>query len=487
MQALGKTKNLWWGLLLLSVLARFYHLGSPLIDHSSWRQADTASISRNFYRGGFNLFYPQIDWRGRTPGYVESEFPLFAFLVAIAYKVFGLRESLGRLLSIVFSIAATGMLYLVAKRLFSKETAFYSTVVFSVFPSSIYFGRAFMPDFMTIFVSLTAIYFLVLWFQSDRGAYLWLSGLLFSLAFLLKISFAHLLFIAAGAFWLKYRFWFLAKASWWLFLVTTILPSLFWYYHAHQLYLGTGLTFGIWNIGSDKWGNLEIWTDPAFYNKFIFTRLAQQNLTWPGFLLFLGGLIQPFKDKRPRLCYFWLLSLILYGLVVAKGNWVHDYYQLPFLALAALTIGSLASSLFSSSGVTWKKTAVVVLLFCLPLFSFFRLRQIFRVPEWKQDYLELSKQIKENVPTQALLISIQESNDPTLLYLSDRKGWVKSAEQLPEEDWRRLADGDLLYLTGLKRDSPGSSAKDALRDFSSKVDTIFNNAKFFIGKTGRDG
>jgi hypothetical protein len=59
--------------LLFGFCARAATYKAPLLDHHGWRQADTASIARNFYREGMNVLYPQIDQRGgRQVGYVET-------------------------------------------------------------------------------------------------------------------------------------------------------------------------------------------------------------------------------------------------------------------------------------------------------------------------------------------------------------------------------------------------------------------------------
>ena len=60
--------------MLFGLLCRLYNLTAPFLDYHSWRQTDTAAIARNFYYNGFNILYPQIDWGGAGPGYVESEF-----------------------------------------------------------------------------------------------------------------------------------------------------------------------------------------------------------------------------------------------------------------------------------------------------------------------------------------------------------------------------------------------------------------------------
>src|SRR4051794_592913 len=47
-----------------------------------WRQSDTATIARNFATNGMHLFFPQINWGGAGPGYVEAEFQLMPWLTA---------------------------------------------------------------------------------------------------------------------------------------------------------------------------------------------------------------------------------------------------------------------------------------------------------------------------------------------------------------------------------------------------------------------
>ncbi len=84
---------------------------SPLLDYHSWRQADTAAIARNYATNGYRLLYPQVDWGGLTPGYIESEFPLYSYTLALLYGVFGVHAWLGRLLSALAGAAAVAALY----------------------------------------------------------------------------------------------------------------------------------------------------------------------------------------------------------------------------------------------------------------------------------------------------------------------------------------------------------------------------------------
>ena len=63
-----------WVLVLFGVSCRMINLSAPPIGMHSWRQTDTAAIARNL---------PQVDWGGSGPGYVESEFPIYTYSVAL--------------------------------------------------------------------------------------------------------------------------------------------------------------------------------------------------------------------------------------------------------------------------------------------------------------------------------------------------------------------------------------------------------------------
>jgi hypothetical protein len=84
-------------MVLLAVVVRLIEVEQPFIDRWSWRQSDTAAIARNYLENGFHFNRPQIDWAGDAPGYVGTEFPILPFAVALAYKVTGVQEWVGRI------------------------------------------------------------------------------------------------------------------------------------------------------------------------------------------------------------------------------------------------------------------------------------------------------------------------------------------------------------------------------------------------------
>ena len=48
-------------ILIVAFTFRLYKINIPLADLHSWRQADTAAVSRNFVKNGIDLFHPIYD------------------------------------------------------------------------------------------------------------------------------------------------------------------------------------------------------------------------------------------------------------------------------------------------------------------------------------------------------------------------------------------------------------------------------------------
>lgn len=145
--------------LLLAFALRLKGIHNPILDHPGWRQGDTASIARNFATLQLNPLYPQTNYNGAPPNYVELELQIVPFLAAIAYKLFGIHEVFGRLITIGFSLGTVAVLAYFGRWLFASRTAgAVAGLLFAVMPGSIYYGRTFMPDATMVFFLTAALY-----------------------------------------------------------------------------------------------------------------------------------------------------------------------------------------------------------------------------------------------------------------------------------------------------------------------------------------
>jgi len=132
---------------------------NPILDHPGWRQGDTAAIARNFARLQFNIMYPQTMYDGPPPNYVELELQIVPFLVAALYKLFGIHEIFGRLISLGFSLATVATIGYFARWLYGSALAgLLAAFFFAIFPGSVYYGRTFMPDAAMVFFLTAALF-----------------------------------------------------------------------------------------------------------------------------------------------------------------------------------------------------------------------------------------------------------------------------------------------------------------------------------------
>jgi hypothetical protein len=148
------------GVILAAALAlRLKGIHNPILDHPGWRQGDTAAIARNFAQLDYNPLHPQVDYNGPPPNYVELELQIVPFAAATLYKVFGVHEIFGRLISVAFSLGTVGVLYFFGRWLFASEVAgFGAALAFALYPGSVYYGRTFTPDTTMIFFLTAALF-----------------------------------------------------------------------------------------------------------------------------------------------------------------------------------------------------------------------------------------------------------------------------------------------------------------------------------------
>src|ERR1700754_949430 len=100
-----------WIIIAWSLLVHLPGITSPLLDYHAYRQCQTASMARNYVRGGMHFLNPQLDTEG-TPVRAGTEFPVYSYLLAILFKLFGMHDIWGRILSAFFGAWGAVFLYL---------------------------------------------------------------------------------------------------------------------------------------------------------------------------------------------------------------------------------------------------------------------------------------------------------------------------------------------------------------------------------------
>ncbi len=478
-------------ILVISLLVRLYHITFPVAGFQAWRQADTAAVARNFYENGFHLLHPQIDWGGNTSGYVEMEFPIYSFVVALLYKAFFPSDMWGRLLSVLFSLLTIYGLYLLTRKLLGESVGLWAAGIYAILPLNIFYTRAFMPESAMLMCSVWGIYHFSEWLDRRRMTNWLLSVVFISLAALLKIPALYLGLPLLFLSWTVFQKRVFLQWRIWLFVLVVFTSVGLWYYHSYQLYKSSGLTFGIWFIGTNKWGMVEPLLTLKWYNDILFKSIAERHLTYAGFIPFVIGLFIPRQSLKEHLFDWWLIALVVYFFIVTTGNQIHEYYQLPFILPAVVYVAKTFDRYLSLQAFPhhWRqrRTFTTVLLLCLcgiPILSFLRVSTFMKGERLDGSLFQLAQSVQTSTRRSDLVIAV-DNGDPVVLYRVDRKGWHSLACGLTSasiEDEARLG---AQYVVGQKELFASGGCEAIMDSLMEHFPVVTNTDSYFILKTRR--
>ena len=404
-------------IIILAFLVRIYKLDSPIADWHSWRQADTAAVSRNFIKD-FNPFYPKgVDMSGvaehpipNLGAYRFVEFPIYNLAVYPLYLLFGVDDKYSRLASILFSLGSIVFLYLITRKYTGTGTALLTAFIFAVLPFNVFFSRSTLPEPTFIFFSLGMIYFV-----DQRKLAL---GLIFSvIAFLIK---PWAIFFALP---LIYSNWPPSKKKILLGLLA-ITPFAIW--RLWILQYPEGIPASNWLLNGD-----EIRFRPAFWWWIISERIGREILGVTGAFLFFLGLI--LKPRNGYFLHIWALSFFLYFIIFATGNVRHDYYQVIFVPIASIFIAigfvSLIKGFRESIPRVWTLSLAVIFLGLTFYFTWTQVKELYKVNN--PPIVEAGKFADKILPKEAIVVA-PYNGDTAFLYQINRPGFPVTALPLIE-------------------------------------------------------
>jgi len=150
------------------------HLDRPLLDGMAVKQFFVAHKARAIGGPPFDLTcnrFAFLEANGERLQLTE-EVPFYTGLLAVAFRLFGEHDWLGRLLSIAFSIVALVAFHDLVRRTIDRTTARAATALFAICPLWLFYGRAVQPDSaMLALMLLTACCYDR---RLERGGRLWL-------------------------------------------------------------------------------------------------------------------------------------------------------------------------------------------------------------------------------------------------------------------------------------------------------------------------
>lgn len=445
--------------LLLSILVgaflvRLYQFDAPIADWHSWRQADTSSVSRIFTQEGFDILHPRFHDLSNVPsglnnpdGYRFVEFPIFNILQAGGYAQLDMLtlEEWGRVVSIFASVASTLFLYLIVTRHANSLVGFLSASFFAFLPFNIFYGRVILPDPSMVATTLGSIYFFDKWVEtekvknkSEKGSllvnFLFLSlSILFGATSLLLKPFAIFFFLPMIVFaYNSFGLNIFKKWQLYVFAILVIVPFLLWRWWMLQYPEGIPVNDWLFNGGNIRFKG-------AYFYWIFADRIGRLILGYFGVALLVLGILaagskQAITEKKDSIFVFsFLVSTLLYVVIVARGNVQHDYYQIPIIPSLAIFLGFGSYLLLKPRVFNLNKYLCYGLFTICTLFTFvfgwYHVRDYFNI---NNPNIVIAGEVVDTItPKDAKVITFYDG-DTSFLYQTKRKGWSSLQSSLPE-------------------------------------------------------
>ena len=461
-----------WLLIVLALFVRLYKINNPVSDWHAFRQADTASVTREYLKNGINLLQPRYQdlsniqsGKDNLEGYRMVEFPFNNVLTAVlVYVLPGTQLVLvSRLVSVGWSLIALGALYQLVKKISGKRVAAVTGFVFAVLPYSVFYSRAILPEPAAVALLIVSLLGFYTWVKEQSRLWWLISALSLASAMLLKpfVAFFAPVFLAFMILYWPKMAWFNPKNWLALFAMGAISLLPFWWWRTWITQFPSGIPASDWLFNGNG-----IRLRPAWWRWLFWERITKLILGYIGLLISLFNLTNWAKDIWVYAA--WWLGAFSYMVIIASGNVQHDYYQVILLPIICISVGRgvvvLYDWLQKKLPQNWSQGIVSLLLAGLFFLSWQQVKGYFNVNHW--EYVRAGAIVDTIVPADAQVIA-PAFGDTQFLFQTNRTGWP-----IGFEIDKKIELGADYYVT--------TALDDEARELMEKYTVIFQDPEFII-------
>lgn len=389
---------------------RLPYIGNPPFErYEMWRQSDTESMARNFIEGNYNIFYPQLNYDGPAPNYVQLEFQVTTFIIAILYTLFGFHYEFARLVPTFFFMGSCVYLFLIATNYYGRRAAVFATLLYGMYPLTLYFSRAIMPEPAGMLFFMGAFYHFDLWIRKEKNVHLALAALFTSLAVATKIPaiFVGVPMLAMAI--VKYRQTIFKTWPLYFFAIFSLVPP-YLYFKWLEGISTKAFVSGIAKLHIFPKAGTAFFTDEAV--AFYMTKMPE-SLTWIGIVLFIVGLF--FINWRKEYPIgIWAIAMIIEVIVIVSVI-RFNYYLVFIVPVMALLSGKVLAM------VSKTKVGLIIASTFIIAFGTWNYYNVLPRFELNDNILGQAKVVKELTNKEDLILV--GTLGPELINASDRKGW----------------------------------------------------------------
>ena len=441
-------------ILLLGSSLHLPSIGFALGDPIDFRKTQTAFVVREFFRNGIDVLSYPLPVLGAA-GSVPMEMPIFQAGAALIQQLGGSTEFSGQLLSLLMFQFSAALTYLIAKRLLSMKTAFVSLVLMQLMPYSIEWGSAFLMESTALAFTLSSVLAVMAFAERKRPTVAIIAVSFSVLAFVSKITtpvgwFAGLAVLQLSKIAEQKTFAWraLLKHAGPLVLVGTsgLAAGLAWTQYADGVKAEHPLTSLLQSsaLRAFNFGTLEQRLELFPYLVFA-SRIWLEIMGFSVFflLILLFRLVKSRNNAELAKLGF-LLVAASFGPLVFFNIYTHDYYFIPLVPAFAILAGWSVVSFIDSLGVPKiMPVAFATLILLATLWtSFWGAKDIYTAFTRPEPDPRVQILSSATVPSDDLIM-VGCGWNPTLLYLSDRKGLMIPDYYIEEDVWRKNLSNDM--------------------------------------------
>jgi hypothetical protein len=335
----------------LALVARESHISALPLDFHAARQYHSSQLARSYYvlhSDGMPDWKRRIA-RARLSDDPPLELPIFPFTVATVYRLSGgERLWIPRLLSSLAWIAGAVLLFALARRFVQAWAALLAVLVYLFFPFPLIASTSFQPDPLMVMLFLAASVAILRHHERPTRSRFVAAALLSAAAVFVKPGIATFFVLPLFAALAIVRTGFrgaIVRPSAYVFPVLTLLPALVFYAYSsitERFVQGRiGLSVNPRLLGeSFYWRDWLAMVEDVLRPPFFGDRLALAVLVVSVSSVFLART----TTQRAVLLSLWT-GYAVFGLTVSNYVSTHNYYSLPLVPIAALSLAVVAAAL----------------------------------------------------------------------------------------------------------------------------------------------
>lgn len=470
---------LFLSILVLAFVVRLYRIHNQPLDWHAWRQADTASVTREYIKHGIDILHPHYHDVSNIPsgkdnllGYRMVEFPLLNAFVAwlVINLKFPFIET-SRMTSILLSLGTLGTLFYLVRSLSGKRVAYLTAFLFAFLPYSIFYSRVILPEPAMVFFSTFALLAFHLWLKEKKWSWYFLSFLSYMVALLLKPSVVFVLPVYVGLIAYKElpikkltTKWVLEKVLYYgvtlvpAFLVA-VAPLLAWRKWIEQY--PSGIPAFTWLLNSN-----HIRFRPAWFRWLFWERLTKLISGYFAVAFLPLNILK--IDKDVFVYGSWGVGIFAYLAVLATGNVQHDYYQVLTIPIVCIFMARGAVLLYDWLAQRFNKSVGTVVVGGVVLGSL--------VMGWQfingyfntnhTEYIVAGAAVDRLTPPDALVIA-PAMGDTQFLFQTNRRGWP-----IGYEIQDKIKKGATFYIS--------TSYDDEAKQLESEYQVVEKNKDYIL-------